>query len=167
MNSSFQNRWSFSYLKFTKYVTNIIAEPKYKYGQQEQVTVRNHTEVPPWNGQYKNTGGPTFLQDSSFGQSCNFCLSLETFSCCISYRLVQMGDHGVRIRILIYQVRHNDVGTYKIPELLSHNFLSTPIFVLTRSENRRYFSKVFASFHIFVFLFSTDPSFTTVVGAHP
>ena len=42
MNSSFPNRWSFSYLKFTKYVTNIIAEPKYKYGQQEQVTVRNH-----------------------------------------------------------------------------------------------------------------------------
>ena len=39
MNSSFPNRWSFSYLKFTKYV---IAEPKYKYGQQEQVTVRNH-----------------------------------------------------------------------------------------------------------------------------
>ena len=42
MNSSFPNRWSFSYLKFTKYVTNIIAEPKYKYGQQEQATVRNH-----------------------------------------------------------------------------------------------------------------------------
>ena len=42
MNSSFPNRWSFSYLKFTKYVTNIIDEPKYKYGQQEQVTVRNH-----------------------------------------------------------------------------------------------------------------------------
>ena len=42
MNSSFPNRWSFSYLKFTKYVTNIIAEPKYKYEQQEQVTVRNH-----------------------------------------------------------------------------------------------------------------------------
>ena len=41
MNSSFPNKWSFSYLKFTKYVTNIIAEPKYKYGQQEQVTVRN------------------------------------------------------------------------------------------------------------------------------
>ena len=38
----FPNRWSFSYLKLTKYVTNIIAEPKYKYGQQEQVTVRNH-----------------------------------------------------------------------------------------------------------------------------
>ena len=54
MNSSFPNRWSFSYLKFTKYVTNIIAEPKYKYGQQEQVTT---TEVPPWKGQYKNTGG--------------------------------------------------------------------------------------------------------------
>ena len=42
MNSSFRNRLSFSYLKFTKYVTNIIAEPKCKYGQQEQVTVRNH-----------------------------------------------------------------------------------------------------------------------------
>ena len=42
MNSSFPNRWSFSYLKFTKYVTNIIAEPKYKYGEQEQVTIRNH-----------------------------------------------------------------------------------------------------------------------------
>ena len=27
MNSSFPNRWSFSYLKFTKYVTNIIADP--------------------------------------------------------------------------------------------------------------------------------------------
>ena len=38
MNSTFPNRRSFSYLKFTKYVTNIIAEPKYKYGQQEQVT---------------------------------------------------------------------------------------------------------------------------------
>ena len=32
----------FDTLKFTKYITNIIAEPKYKYGQQEQVTVRNH-----------------------------------------------------------------------------------------------------------------------------
>ena len=31
MSSSFPNRWSFSYLKFTKYVTNIIAEPKYKH----------------------------------------------------------------------------------------------------------------------------------------
>ena len=46
--------WSFSYLKFTKYVTNIIAELKYKYRQQEQVTVRNHKT---WNSQYKNTGG--------------------------------------------------------------------------------------------------------------
>ena len=36
MNSSFPNRWSFSYLKFTKYVTNIIDEPKYKHRQQEQ-----------------------------------------------------------------------------------------------------------------------------------
>ena len=36
MNSSFPNRWSFSYLKFIKYVTNIIDEPKYKHRQQEQ-----------------------------------------------------------------------------------------------------------------------------------
>ena len=42
MNSSFSNRCSFSYLKFTIYATNIIAEPKYRYGQQEQLTVRNH-----------------------------------------------------------------------------------------------------------------------------
>ena len=41
-NSSFPERWSFSYLKLLKYVTSIIAEPKYKYVQQEQVTVRNH-----------------------------------------------------------------------------------------------------------------------------
>ena len=35
------------------YVTHIIGEPKYKYGQQEQVTVRKTTtEVPHWNGQY-------------------------------------------------------------------------------------------------------------------
>ena len=38
----FPNKWSFSYQKFTKYVTKIIAEPKYKYWQKEQVTVRNH-----------------------------------------------------------------------------------------------------------------------------
>ena len=25
-----------------KYITHIIGEPKYKYGQQKQVTVRNH-----------------------------------------------------------------------------------------------------------------------------
>ena len=42
MNSSFSDRWSFSYLNLLKYVTNIIGEPKYKYEQQEQVTVRNH-----------------------------------------------------------------------------------------------------------------------------
>ena len=38
MNSSFPNRWSFSYLKFTKYVTNIIDEPKYKHRQQEHIS---------------------------------------------------------------------------------------------------------------------------------
>ena len=57
MNSSFPNRWSFSYLKFTKYVTNIIAEPKYKYGQQEQVTVRNHNRSTALERSIKNTGG--------------------------------------------------------------------------------------------------------------
>ena len=45
MDSSFPNRWSFSYLKFTKYVTNIIAERKFKYRHQEQVTVKNHNHV--------------------------------------------------------------------------------------------------------------------------
>ena len=29
-------------IQLPKYVTRIIGEPKYKYGQQEQVTVRNH-----------------------------------------------------------------------------------------------------------------------------
>ena len=29
-------------IQLPKYVTHIISEPKYKYGQQEQVTVRNH-----------------------------------------------------------------------------------------------------------------------------
>ena len=48
MNSSFPNRWSFSYPKYTKYVTIIIAEPKYKYGQQEQVTVRNPALEVVW-----------------------------------------------------------------------------------------------------------------------
>ena len=29
-------------IQLPKYVTHIIGEPKYKYGKQEQVTVRNH-----------------------------------------------------------------------------------------------------------------------------
>ena len=29
-------------IQLPKYVTHIMGEPKYKYGQQEQVTVRNH-----------------------------------------------------------------------------------------------------------------------------
>ena len=29
-------------IQLPKYVTHIIGEPKYKYGQQEQVSVRNH-----------------------------------------------------------------------------------------------------------------------------
>ena len=35
-----------------KYVTHIIDEPKYKYGQQEQVTVRNYNKSTALNGQY-------------------------------------------------------------------------------------------------------------------
>ena len=57
MNSSFPNRWSFSYLKFTKYVTNIIAEPKYKYRHQEQVTVRNHNRSTALERSVSTTGG--------------------------------------------------------------------------------------------------------------
>ena len=29
-------------IQLPKYVTNIIAEPKYKYGQQEHLRIRNH-----------------------------------------------------------------------------------------------------------------------------
>ena len=36
MNSSFPDRWSFSYLKFIKYVTNIIAEPKYRTSNSKE-----------------------------------------------------------------------------------------------------------------------------------
>ena len=31
-------------IQLLKYVTHIIGEPKYKYGQQEQLTVRNHNK---------------------------------------------------------------------------------------------------------------------------
>ena len=48
---------AFSYLKFTKYVTNIIAEPKYKYRQQEQVTVRNHNRSTALERSVLNAGG--------------------------------------------------------------------------------------------------------------
>ena len=44
MNSFSQIGGHSATFKFTKCVTNIIAEPKYKYGQQEQVTVRNHNK---------------------------------------------------------------------------------------------------------------------------
>ena len=39
MNNSFPRE---VVIQLPKYVTHIIGEPKYKYGQQEQVTVRNH-----------------------------------------------------------------------------------------------------------------------------
>ena len=38
----FQLIWLAALAASQKYVTNIIAEPKYKYGQQEQVTVRKN-----------------------------------------------------------------------------------------------------------------------------
>ena len=66
MNSSFPNRWSFSYLKFTKYVTNIIAEPKYKYGQQEQATVRNHNRSTAFKLFGCGIGGKTLKWIDSF-----------------------------------------------------------------------------------------------------
>ena len=75
MNSSFPNRWSFSYLKFKKYVTNIIAEPKYKYGQQEQVTVRNHNRVVS-----------EFFWPGVCGDVARFCKS-----CDICQRTIQKG----------------------------------------------------------------------------
>ena len=80
MNSFFPNRWSFRYLKFTKYVTNIIAEPKYKYGQQEQVTVRNHNRSI-WNGQYKNTGGlKPVLRDPNLASASVMAQNIQLFS---------------------------------------------------------------------------------------
>ena len=43
--------------KIYKYVTNIIAEPKYKYGQQEQVTVRKHNKSTALERSVLNTTG--------------------------------------------------------------------------------------------------------------
>ena len=39
-------------IQLPKYVTHIIGEPKYKYGQHEQVTVRNYNRNIARNGQY-------------------------------------------------------------------------------------------------------------------
>ena len=56
MNSSFPNRWPFSYLKFTKYVTNIITEPSTNTDSKNKQQQGTTTEAPPRNGKYKNTG---------------------------------------------------------------------------------------------------------------
>ena len=69
MNSSFPNRWSFSYLKFTKYVTNIIAEPKYKYGQQEQVTVRNHNRSTALERAFSHQFQPPVCRSPGVGRN--------------------------------------------------------------------------------------------------
>ena len=47
-------------IQLPKYVTHIIGEPKYKYGQQEQVKVRNHsrrTALEPSWGRGDGVGG--------------------------------------------------------------------------------------------------------------
>ena len=77
MNSSFPNRWSFSYLKFTKYVINMIAETKYEYGQQEQVKVRNHNRstalersvLKYWGGLNRFDGYPSSPSASVVAQN--------------------------------------------------------------------------------------------------
>ena len=87
MNSSFPNRWSLSYLKFTKYVTNIIDEPKYKHRQQEP-----QEKHRPGNGQYKNTQykilgaqtGPTGAQPRPQPPSW-----LKTHSCSVRVEALQ------------------------------------------------------------------------------
>ena len=45
-------------IQLPKYVTHIIGEPKYIYGQQEQVTVRNHNKSRFDPGSIR----PTFVQ---------------------------------------------------------------------------------------------------------
>ena len=92
MNSSFPNRWPFSYLKFTKYITNIIAEPKYKFGQQEKATVRNHnrsTLKQLWTLGYPksqvNTNQTVQLRMMSLGfAGCH--VILEVVSCSNSFK---------------------------------------------------------------------------------
>ena len=70
MNRSFPDRWSFSYLNLTKYITHIIGEPKYKCGQQEQVTVRNHNSSTALERsvlKYAGGGGLYGIPTSSLG----------------------------------------------------------------------------------------------------
>ena len=98
MNSSFPNRWSFSYIKFAKYVANIIVEPKYKYGQQEQVTVRNHNRsaalersVLKYGGGGFNRfyGNPTSPSASVMAQNIQFFGPREGF---LTHKLIITGN---------------------------------------------------------------------------
>ena len=71
MNSSFPKRWSFSYLKFTKYVTNIKGEPKYKYKQQVRPSINpsnlcRHSLVPKRFGAESFRGIKTFGAETSW-----------------------------------------------------------------------------------------------------
>ena len=93
MNRSFPNRWSFSYLEFTKYVTNIIAEPQYKYGQQEQVTVRNHNRstalersvLKYWGTQTRFTGTQPRPQLLSWLKTYSCSVHLATFPAFLAF----------------------------------------------------------------------------------
>ena len=66
------------------YVTNIIVEPKYKYGQQEQVTLRNHNRsialersvLKYWRGLNRFYGIPTSPSASVMAQNINSYFTL-------------------------------------------------------------------------------------------
>ena len=90
MNSSFPNRWSFSYLKFTKYVTNIIAEPKYKYGQQEQVTVRNHNRSTALERSVLKYWGEGLNRFYGYPPRPRLLSWLKTYSCSVHVKVFKL-----------------------------------------------------------------------------
>ena len=100
MNSSFPNRWSFSYLKFTKYVTNIIDEPKYKYKQKKnskepQQNYRLETVSIKYWGAYMNCtfqtsvvqiqGSPSDAKVHIGGRWCGSEIPMSKFGICIEH----------------------------------------------------------------------------------
>ena len=109
MNSSFPNRWSFNYLKFTKYVTNIIAEPKYKYGQQEQLTVRKHNRstaleqsvLKYWGGGLNRFyGNPTSPSASIMAQNIQLFSPREGF---LTHQWIITGPNKSQINTMMKQ----------------------------------------------------------------
>ena len=112
MNSSFPNRGSFSYLTFTKYVTNIIAEPKYKYGQlsRQQKNMRHGKQSLYYESicTYADTSCRLFCV-------CGIrCLCIHKWECvqaCLcnnhtenGIRPVRRGDVGMRTNLLGVQI---------------------------------------------------------------